>query len=109
MKKSLVIISFAFIFLLSMSVVSAGFFDWITGDVGSRKIGTDILPTAVSKDTTGNTFSRTSTSSSTGTTSARKSQASECPSRRWTMVEASGGGYFCRKEEATGKSGLFSR
>ena len=31
MKKSLVIISFAFIFLLSLSVVSAGFFDWITG------------------------------------------------------------------------------
>ena len=34
MKKSLVIISFAFIFLLSMSIVSAGFFDWITGNAG---------------------------------------------------------------------------
>ena len=33
MKKSLVIISFAFIFLLSMSIVSANFFDWLNGDV----------------------------------------------------------------------------
>ena len=32
MKKGLVIISFAFIFLLSISIVSAGFFDWLTGD-----------------------------------------------------------------------------
>ena len=31
MKKSLVIISFAFIFLLSMSIVSANFFDWLNG------------------------------------------------------------------------------
>src|SRR3989344_2730670 len=33
MKKSLVIISFAFIFLLSMSIVSANFFDWLNGEV----------------------------------------------------------------------------
>ena len=33
MKKSLVIISFAFILLLSMSIVSAGFWDWLNGDV----------------------------------------------------------------------------
>ena len=31
MKKSLMIISFAFIFLLSMSIVSANFFDWLNG------------------------------------------------------------------------------
>ena len=31
MKKSLVIISFAFIFLLSLSFVSAGFWGWLTG------------------------------------------------------------------------------
>jgi len=36
MKKSLMIISFAFIFLLSMSIVSASFFDWLTGDVAKR-------------------------------------------------------------------------
>ena len=46
MKKSLVIISFAFIFLLSMSVVSAGFFDWLTGDAGSRLTVSE-RPTAV--------------------------------------------------------------
>ena len=33
MKKSLIV--FAFIFLLSVSVVSAGFFDWLTGDATS--------------------------------------------------------------------------
>lgn len=32
-EKSTVIISFAFIFLLSVSFVSANFFDWLTGDV----------------------------------------------------------------------------
>ncbi len=32
MKKSLVIISFAFIFLLTISIVSAGLFNWITGN-----------------------------------------------------------------------------
>ncbi len=31
MKKSLVIIGFAFIFLLSISIISAGFFDWLNG------------------------------------------------------------------------------
>ena len=35
MKKSLIVISFAFIFLLSMSIVSAGFWDWLNGDVTS--------------------------------------------------------------------------
>jgi len=39
MKKSLVIISFAFIFLLSMSIVSANFFDWLNGDVTVTKGG----------------------------------------------------------------------
>lgn len=44
MKKSLMIVSFAFIFLLTMSVISAGL--WITGDVG-RTIGTDNIATSV--------------------------------------------------------------
>ena len=45
MKKSLVIISFAFIFLLSMSIVSANFWDWLNGDAtttvksGSSQLG----------------------------------------------------------------------
>lgn len=38
MKKSLVIISFAFILLISMSFVSANFFDWLTGDTIRAKV-----------------------------------------------------------------------
>ncbi len=34
MKKSLMLIGFAFIFLLSVSIVSAGFRDWLTGGTG---------------------------------------------------------------------------
>ena len=46
MKKVLVIISFAFIFLLSVSIVSAGFFDWLNGDVTVRE-GGNLLPTRI--------------------------------------------------------------
>lgn len=47
MKKSLLIISFAFIFLLSMSFVSAGFFDWLTGDAIGTRAQTDVRPAGV--------------------------------------------------------------
>ena len=62
MKKSLVIISFAFIFLLSMSIVSAGFFDWLTGDATART-GTqrDGVRTSVAGADSGTTFGATGT------------------------------------------------
>ncbi len=116
MKKSLMLISFAFIFLLSVSVVSANFFDWITGDVGSRIQSADVPKSVGDRETT-NTFSRVETStsnartSSTGTSSAssaRKSQAPECP-RGWLTLLARDGGNCCRKAENTGRTGLFVR
>ena len=51
MRKSLVIISFAFIFLLSMTFVSAGFFDWLTGKPTGDAINQDLNLPPVSQKT----------------------------------------------------------
>lgn len=45
MKKSLIVISFAFIFLLTMSIVSAGLF--ITGDVQRSQSSGGSIPTSI--------------------------------------------------------------
>ena len=136
MKKSLLIISFAFIFLLTLSVVSAGFFDWLTGDV-QRSVGVDQVPTAIgdnplacksdadcvnrqvcfnghcvfSPDTgisTAGTSSARRTSASPG--SARFGAAGDCP-RGWNIVSAKEGGNCCIKAENKGRTtgGLFRR
>ena len=51
MKKGLVIISFAFIFLLSMSIVSANFFDWLNGGATRTSNSGGIPPTRFGSDT----------------------------------------------------------
>ena len=53
MKKSLVFISFAFIFLLSMSVVSANFWDWLNGDLVRKRAsdGDTLVPAERTKST----------------------------------------------------------
>ncbi len=117
MKKSLVIISFAFIFLLTLSVVNAGL--WITGDVQTTttRIDGGKLATEVSKTNTettsskSTTFSRTSstpTKAGTSGTTKRTSQAPECP-RGWETLLARDGGNCCRKASNYGRAGLFGR
>ena len=69
MKKSLMIISFAFIFLLSMSIVSAS---WFSDLFGGSSTG---VPTGVRADSTNRVSLRSSGSSST----------SFCP-RGWTQI-----------------------
>ena len=111
MKKDLVIISFAFIFLLSVSIVSAGFFDWLTGDATTKTGSTDIgiRTSSVGAD------ADTKVSSETGTLSTREGglrsrvfvssernsfsrfgAAGDCP-RGWNIIKATDGGNCCRK------------
>ena len=91
MKKSLMLISFAFIFLLSMSIVSANFFDWLNGDV-TRKAGDQgLAPTSVSD---GSLKTRTSFTTRT----PKSGVVSECPTG-WTSTEAASGGSCCVKLE----------
>ena len=106
------------IILLSLSLVSASWFSdlfserttgqtiKVTGDVQKAGVARSELPTSISKseDNT-NTFSRSS--SATGTSSARKSQAPECP-KGWTTLLAKDGRNCCKKAENTGRS-LFSK
>ena len=129
MKKSLVIISFAFIFLLSMSIVSAGFFDWITGDA-IRKEQTGVkLPTSsgsgcnpackagedcVNKQCVpGNPSGPTGISSARGDGFSRSSETSrfgsagDCP-RGWNTLLAKDGGNCCVKGKSSGSSSLGS-
>ncbi len=106
MKKSLMLISFAFIFLLSVSVVSANFFDWITGDVGSRTIQSPSIPKSIDKsDGTTNTFSRTSR------VSATSSQRRSSISNGWREVERADGKGKCYilPEKSEGLLGLVRR
>ena len=91
MKKSLMLISFAFIFLLSMSIVSANFFDWLNGDV-TRKAGDQgLAPTSVSD---GSLKTRTSFTTRT----PKSGVVSECPTG-WTSTEAAGDGSCCVKPD----------
>ena len=109
MKKSLVLISLAFIFLLSVSVVSAGFFDWLTGDVTVQK-QSGIRPTSVAEQekvesqTVSTTPPKIGASSSSERTSIIGSRTShfrnkispriavQSPRVGWTEVDAVSGG-----------------
>src|SRR3989344_9621097 len=107
MKKSLVFISFAFIFLLSISIVSAGFWDWLNGDVTSKayssggagfaqRVASDPnvkCPDDGPKYCDGNKVIASKTSSTTGTRtslaagSLKSGAAGECPTG-WRSVKA---------------------
>ena len=121
-NKSLVIISFAFIFLLNVSIVSAGFFDWITGDVqrstGTRSIaaGIDGIPACnpvckpretcvdgqCQPDISVNVYKDEPIK-----TSSRFGAAGDCP-RGWNIISAKEGGNCCKKKEVTSNR-LFGR
>ncbi len=105
MKKSLMLISFAFIFLLTLSVVSAGL--WITGDVqrGGTIAGGSEITKSIDNSNGVKSFSRTSSTpikAGTSGTTKRTSQASKCPSGWGDPLPAMGGGYCCRKSENPG-------
>jgi len=89
MKKSLMIISFAFIFLLSMSIVSANFFDWLNGDVTRKGTTSAELET---KRTSDNHFSlrdrlnlRPPEENRVSLRSSGSSSTTFCP-RGWTQI-----------------------
>ena len=109
MKKSLVILSFIFIFLLSMSIVSAGFFDWITGNAGlscgvcpsgtlcDRSVGV-CFPASTTSTSDGRTkTTRTSTTSSDNLRTSQSSDVTKAP-RGWTEVDDAYGGKCYVKE-----------
>src|SRR3989338_4082592 len=113
MKKSLVFISFAFIFLLSISIVSAGFWDWLNGDVTSKayssggagfaqRVASDPnvkCPDDGPKYCDGNKVIASKTSSTTGTrTSLAKRYAG------WTPVERADGKGVCYIQNQRSKS-----
>jgi len=79
------ILSISLIFLISLSFVSAGFWDWLTGDV-TGKVG--LAPTSVSSDLGSN--SRTSTSSRFGA-------AGNCP-RGWDPAKTIDDKDCCTKQ-----------
>ena len=90
-KKSLMILSISLILLISISFVSANFWDWLNGDV-TRIGGTGSVRPA--RQSEGDSFSSTRTSFS----SARLS--GYCPFG-WSEISSSTGSICCVKKEGT--------
>ena len=88
MKKSLMIISFAFIFLLSMSIVSANFFDWLNGDATIKAVKGAGLETKRTSDSDGTSLRDRVTSlrpPGDNRISLRSPSTEFCP-RGWTQI-----------------------
>lgn len=116
MKKSLIIVGFAFVFLLTMSVVSAGLF--INGDV-SKTVNAGSVPTSIEGGKTDatsdvNAFSRSSASGRServGQSQRVQGMGSSCP-RGFLTVQAkdSAIGNCCQKATIeSGKAGAENR
>ncbi len=106
MKKSLVITSLAFIFLLSMSVVSVSAGLWITGDIQrsqQSKVGS--IPTSIAKTSDTDAFTRTATATR-GTSSSSQNNQEKGP-RGWAPATIADG-KRCWIPPAKSK-GLFGR
>ena len=92
------ILSISLILLISLSLVSAGFWDWLNGDVTSKAGKAGLAPTSVSGGDSG-TSSRTSF--------ARFGASGNCPNG-WTSTEAAGDGSCCVKGEKSAIGGVMS-
>ena len=92
------ILSISLILLISLSLVSAGFWDWLNGDVTARTGASAGLPTRTSGGDSG-TSSRTSF--------ARFGASGNCPNG-WTSTEAAGDGSCCVKGEKSAIGGVMS-
>jgi len=94
------ILSISLILLISLSLVSAGFWDWLNGDV-TRKQGSGqfITPAKTEITSTSGTSSRTSL--------AKSGAAGYCPTG-WTSTEAAGDGNCCVKGEKSAIGGVMS-